>query len=90
LLLIRLTEAQCDALRAKLARRPGGRFQIDLQAQRLADCEGETLGFEIEEARKKRLLLGLDEIGLTLQYESQITTFEERFRAERPWLFTAS
>jgi 3-isopropylmalate/(R)-2-methylmalate dehydratase small subunit len=71
LLLIRLTEAQCDALRAKLARRPGGRFQID-------------------EARKKRLLLGLDEIGLTLQYESQITTFEERFRAERPWLFTAS
>ena len=87
LLLIRQSETLCDALRAMLQRHPGARMQIDLAAQRFTDCEGGTHEFDIEDARKKRLLLGLDEIGLTLQYESEITAFEARFRTSRPWLF---
>jgi 3-isopropylmalate/(R)-2-methylmalate dehydratase small subunit len=89
LLLIRQSEDQCDALRAMLRRQPGARMTVDLEAQRYTDCEGGVHGFDIEDARKKRLLLGLDEIGLTLQYEAEITAFEERFRAGRPWLFAA-
>lgn len=87
LLLIRQSETQCDALREMLHRHPGAHMQVDLAAQRFIDCEGGTHEFDIEDARKKRLLLGLDEIGLTLQYEPEITAFETRFRASRPWLF---
>jgi 3-isopropylmalate/(R)-2-methylmalate dehydratase small subunit len=89
LLLIRQSEDQCDALRAMLHRHPGARMTVDLEAQRYTDCVGGVHDFDIEDARKKRLLLGLDEIGLTLQYEAEITAFEDRFRASRPWLFAA-
>jgi 3-isopropylmalate/(R)-2-methylmalate dehydratase small subunit len=89
LLLIRASEAHCDALRAMLGRHPGARIKVDLEAQRYIDPEGVEHRFEIEEARRKRLMLGLDEIGLTLQYEAQITAFEQRFRQSRPWLFGA-
>lgn len=89
LLLIRQGEEQCDGLRAMLRRHPGGRMTVDLEAQRYTDCEGGAHAFDIEDARKKRLLLGLDEIGLTLQYEADITAFEAGFRAQRPWLFAA-
>lgn len=89
LLLIRQSEDQCDALRVMLHRHPGARMTVDLEAQRYTDCVGGVHDFDIEDARKKRLLLGLDEIGLTLQYEAEITAFEDRFRASRPWLFAA-
>ena len=89
LLLIRESEAQCDALRAMLHQQPGAHMHIDLAAQQYVDPQGVVHHFDVEEARKKRLLLGLDEIGLTLQYESEIAGFEARFRASRPWLFEA-
>lgn len=89
LLLIRESEAQCDVLRAQLAEHPGAHIQVDLDAQQYVDPQGGVHSFDVEEARKKRLLLGLDEIGLTLQYEAEISAFETRFRAARPWLFDA-
>jgi 3-isopropylmalate/(R)-2-methylmalate dehydratase small subunit len=36
------------------------------------------MNFEIDESRKKTLLEGLDEIGITLQFDSQITEYERR------------
>ena len=37
---------------------------------------GDTHSFSIPEFNRERLLQGLDEIALTLGYESQIETFE--------------
>jgi 3-isopropylmalate/(R)-2-methylmalate dehydratase small subunit len=35
--------------------------------------------------RKHCLLNGLDDIGLTLEREGDITTFEQKLASERPW-----
>lgn len=50
-------------------------FEIDLSKQ-FVIAGSRTMHFEIEECRKKTLLEGLDEIGLTLQLEHRITEYE--------------
>jgi 3-isopropylmalate/(R)-2-methylmalate dehydratase small subunit len=37
-----------------------------------------SMNFEIDESRKNTLLEGLDEIGITLQFDPQITEYERR------------
>ncbi|MGR8919439.1 MAG: 3-isopropylmalate dehydratase small subunit, partial [Gammaproteobacteria bacterium] len=36
---------------------------------------------------KERLLTGLDDIGVTLQYADDIRAYEARRQQEAPWLF---
>jgi 3-isopropylmalate/(R)-2-methylmalate dehydratase small subunit len=48
---------------------------------------GEILEFEVDAFRKHCLLNGLDDIGITLQDEDAIRSFEEQHRQQRPWLF---
>jgi 3-isopropylmalate/(R)-2-methylmalate dehydratase small subunit len=60
---------------------------VDLASQLITRPNGQTLRFEIEPFRKQILLLGLDDIGLTLQHAGAIDTYEGRQRAERPWLW---
>jgi 3-isopropylmalate/(R)-2-methylmalate dehydratase small subunit len=43
--------------------------------------------FEIDPFRKECLYRGLDSIGLTLKHETAITAYEQRRKAETPWLF---
>lgn len=50
-------------------------FEIDLSKQ-FVIAGSRIMHFEIEECRKKTLLEGLDEIGLTLQLEHRITEYE--------------
>ena len=42
--------------------------------------------FEVDAERKRRLINGLDDIGLTLQYENQIRSFETEHFKKYPWL----
>ena len=46
-----------------------------------------AIAFEIEPRRKKMLLEGLDEIGLTLAMEPKIAAFQAADRARRPWIY---
>ncbi|MBW8270784.1 3-isopropylmalate dehydratase small subunit [Caldovatus aquaticus] len=87
LLLVRLDEPEVAALRRQLHARPGARITVDLERQSITAPDGRALAFEIEPARKRRLLLGLDEIGLTLRHEDAIAAFERGYRTRRPWLF---
>jgi 3-isopropylmalate/(R)-2-methylmalate dehydratase small subunit len=43
--------------------------------------------FEIGARRKRMLLEGLDEIGLTLALEPKIEAFQSADRARRPWIY---
>ena len=45
------------------------------------DDKGFSASFEIDEFRRRCLLEGLDDIGLTLRHEEQITAYEQRHRA---------
>ena len=61
---------------------------VDLPQQTVRDGAGFTASFAIEASRKKRLLDGLDDIGLTLKHEAAIADFEASQRAEQPWLWS--
>ncbi|ALP52565.1 hypothetical protein Tel_05060 [Candidatus Tenderia electrophaga] len=65
----------------------GYQLTIDLPAQTVTTPAGESFGFEIDEFRKYCLLNGLDDIGLTLQQVDDIKVYEEKRKAEAPWLF---
>ena len=51
---------------------------VDLERRRVSDDHGLDEAFAIDEAARHRLLHGLDDIGLILQYEADITAYEER------------
>jgi 3-isopropylmalate/(R)-2-methylmalate dehydratase small subunit len=88
LLPVALTEAEVDRLFHEAAAFPGFRLVIDLQAQTVATTDGSKLmHFEIDAFRKDCLINGFDDIGLTLRHADKIRDFEERRRAEQPWLF---
>jgi 3-isopropylmalate/(R)-2-methylmalate dehydratase small subunit len=65
-------------------------MSVDLPKQSFTGPDGQHCAFSIEDSRKKRLLNGLDEIGLTLQHENQMKAFETDFRQRHPWLFRAA
>jgi 3-isopropylmalate/(R)-2-methylmalate dehydratase small subunit len=87
LLPIVLKSAEVDALLHDVAAFPGFRLIVDLERQAVstADC-GKQMRFEIDAFRKYCLLNGLDDIGLTLRHADKIRAFEEKRRAEQPWL----
>lgn len=60
---------------------------VDLESQVVTAPGGGAFKFDIDAFRKRCLLNGLDEIGLTLQYSEKIKQFEQKRRAEQPWLF---
>ncbi len=51
-------------------------MSIDLANQLVNDNQGFEAQFEIDPFRKDCLLSGLDDIGLTMQHESEIDKFE--------------
>lgn len=83
-----LDAATIDALFERVAARPGQRWRIDLPAQTLTPEGGAAIPFDIQPEAKRRLLLGLDAIGLTLAQADSIRAHEARRRATEPWLFT--
>jgi 3-isopropylmalate/(R)-2-methylmalate dehydratase small subunit len=64
----------------------GEQFEIDLEKQTI---NGKTR-FDISPRRKKMLLEGLDELGLTLALEPRIAAFEKADREKRPWIYKAT
>jgi 3-isopropylmalate/(R)-2-methylmalate dehydratase small subunit len=77
-------------LRRQLRDRPGSAVTVDLETQTVTGPDGATHRFEIDPFRKQMLLTGQDEIALTQGYESSIAAFEDRHRAETPWLIPTS
>ena len=66
---------------------PGFSLTIDLERQAVASKDGALVfGFEVDPFRKKCLLEGLDDIGLTLAHADEIRGFEAKRLAEQPWL----
>lgn len=82
-----LDAAVVDELFRATLRQPGYRLRVDLATQTIVRPAGAAIPFEVEAFRKKCLLEGLDDIGLTLQHAAEIRAFEQRHRANAPWLF---
>lgn len=54
------------------------RLRVDLESQIITDDKGFKNSFEIDPFKKKCLLEGLDDIGLSLKHEDKIRAYEER------------
>ena len=59
-------------------RHPGYEITVDLKEQHIRDQRGMLENFEINEFRRHSLMYGLDDIGLTLQFDEKIVAFESR------------
>ncbi len=86
LLPIKVSKDQRDALLedAKDAENP--ELEIDLKTQEIRRPNGAVIKFELDPFRKKCLMEGLDDIGITLKKEKNIKEFEHLLDIERPWL----
>jgi 3-isopropylmalate/(R)-2-methylmalate dehydratase small subunit len=87
LLPIVLPDASVDRLFADVAAFPGFTLTIDLERQTVASADGAlSIGFDVDPFRKRCLLNGWDDIGLTLTHADEIRAFEAKRLAEQPWL----
>jgi 3-isopropylmalate/(R)-2-methylmalate dehydratase small subunit len=59
---------------------------VDLENQKITYQNDKTIEFEIDAFRKKCLLEGLDDIGLTLQKNKKIDVHEEKIHNIQPWI----
>jgi 3-isopropylmalate/(R)-2-methylmalate dehydratase small subunit len=83
-----LQEAEVDRLFYECASFPGFRLTVDLDAQTVSTADrAQVMRFEIDPFRKRCLLDGLDEIGLTLRHADRIRAFEAKRLQQHPWLY---
>ncbi|MFT4717453.1 MAG: 3-isopropylmalate/(R)-2-methylmalate dehydratase small subunit [Paracoccaceae bacterium] len=80
-----LTKAQVDALMEDAERGENARITVDLEAQTVSGSDGLEISFEVDAFKKKCLLNGLDDIGLTMEKISSVDAFEVKYHAQMPW-----
>jgi len=61
-------------------------ISIDLNEEKIIFGNSE-IKFDIDPFKKKCLLEGLDDIALSLAKKEKITTFEEKLKNNKPWIF---
>ncbi len=86
LLPIKVTPDEREALLADSKDKENPELEIDLPSQEIRRLNGAVIKFEIDPFRKKCLLEGLDDIGITMQKSGDIKKFETKMSTERPWL----
>ena len=82
---VRLPVDVCEKL-AGQAGGPNHVFSVDLESQIVTAPDGETYFFDVDPGRKSNLIQGLDEIGASLQAETDIASYEATRKISTPWL----
>ncbi len=80
-----LPKAEIDKLIDDAARGANATITVDLEAQEIRGPDGGVIPFDVDPHRKRCLIEGLDDIGLTLEKADAIAAFEEQTAASRPW-----
>jgi 3-isopropylmalate/(R)-2-methylmalate dehydratase small subunit len=84
---IKVSQEELDKLFDDANRGANATITVDLEAQEIRGPDGGVIKFDIDPFRKKCLLEGLDDIGLTLQQAAAIDSFESKQRMSQPWLY---
>ena len=87
ILLVAMPEASVQQLFTEIEDNVGCELTVDLPNQKVQSPKGLEFSFEIDPFVKHRLLNGLDDIGWTLQYQSEIESFESNYQKQAPWMF---
>ena len=72
-----LPEEQVQEIMQRALKKPGYALTVNLENMTLYDSQGLEDHFEIDPFIRERLLRGQDDIGLTLEHEGEITSFEK-------------
>ena len=83
LLAAQLAQEDIELIWKVLETRPGTEVTVDLAAKQ-ATCADVVVPFQVDDYTRWRLMEGLDDIGLTLQHEAEITAFEAGRASWRP------
>ena len=83
---IALPQKVVDVLMKDAQKGANARMEIDLEAQQITTSEGEVFSFEVDAFKKRCLVEGLDDIGLTFQKVASIDKFESELSIKRPWV----
>ena len=75
-----------DALMADAQDVENPNLAVDLVAQTITRPNGAVVSFDIDPFRRQCLLDGLDDIGLTLEKNSAIESYEAARKDSHPWL----
>jgi 3-isopropylmalate/(R)-2-methylmalate dehydratase small subunit len=86
---IKMPKEIIDKLMDDASRGSNAVIEIDLEKQEIKGPDGGTVHFEIDPFRKRCLLEGLDDIGLTMEKKSSIDDFEKKQKEAQPWLHAA-
>ena len=86
ILLIKLAQEEVDKLMSDAEKGENSRISVDLVTQIITRPDGEEIHFDIDPFKKHCLLNGLDDIGLTMQKDDKIGSFEDKHRAAQHWL----
>ena len=86
LLPIIVTKDQRDSLLEDAKDIENPELEIDLESQEIRRPNGAIIKFELDSFRKKCLMEGLDDIGITLKKAKNIEEFENLRNHQRPWL----
>ena len=78
LLTVVLSETHVAELTTSAKTIEGYELTVDLENKIVSDRSGFSAGFEIGDFQRNCLLEGLDDIGLTLQHEDAIASYEQR------------
>jgi 3-isopropylmalate/(R)-2-methylmalate dehydratase small subunit len=83
-LTVALSEEEAAAI-ARKAETPGYQLTIDLESSTVRDDNGLNATFTMDEFTRHCLLEGLDDIGLTMQHEADISKYESKHPAPAAW-----
>ena len=81
-----LPQEDVDRLMDDAERGANAVVTVDLESQTITGPDGGTVAFEIDPHRRRCLLEGLDDIGLTLEKAARIDAFETGAAQSRPWV----
>jgi 3-isopropylmalate/(R)-2-methylmalate dehydratase small subunit len=82
---VRLSESQVETLFQRVRGTPGYSLTVDLEKKNVISSDGLEFSFEVDDFRRRCLLGGLDDIGLTLQYEEEIRAYETHHPEAAPF-----
>ena len=83
---IALPQEAVDVLMKDAEKGSNARMTVDLENQTVTTSDGESFSFEVDAFKKRCLMEGLDDIGLTMEKVASIDSFEQTAAQARPWV----
>ncbi len=81
-----LDEKEVSLLMEETERGSNATLTVDLESQDITTSDGNKINFKIDKFLKHCLLNGLDDIALTLEKNSEIGSYENKIKSQRPWV----